>query len=89
MLTCRYFVTPSKDLHVHDDPGYMVDAIRCQANGWTVWVDGKCHVEGPYTKGDSKPSFIIIDYASLHIENHKERGERVCTQLTPRSNHSQ
>lgn len=55
MINCRYFVAPglSRGLHVHDDPGYVVDALRCQDNGWTVWVDGRCHIDGiPATSGD-------------------------------------
>ena len=67
MLTCRFFVGRgqplSAGLHVHDEPGHVVDALRCKDNGWTVWVDGECHVDGPASKGDSKASFnTIIDY---------------------------
>ncbi len=57
MFNCRFFVARnqplSSGLHVHDDPGHAVDALRCKDNGWTVWTDGECHVEGkPATSGD-------------------------------------
>jgi len=63
MINCRFKNDPIGGMHVHDDPGYVADALRCQANGWTVWVDNKCHVEGPYTMGDTPVHFnTIIDY---------------------------
>lgn len=73
MFNCRFFVAKgqplSRGLHVHDDPGYTVDALRCQDNGWTVWIDGECHVEDmPFTSGDPgpKPATTILDTVSRY-----------------------
>ena len=70
MFNCRFFVAPgqplNKGLHVHNDPGYTVDAIRCAANGWTVWEDGKCHVDSPPQSGDPG----VRPYTLIEVMNH-------------------
>jgi len=78
MLICRFFVSrsrpQSKGLYVYDEPGYANDVQRCLDNSWTVWTDGKCHIERPFTLGDSVVrNNTIIDAVNLVFKDHKER----------------
>ncbi len=63
MITCRYKNSPNSPgpSHVHDDPGSMVDAFRCEENGWEVHVDGTCyHPELAHSSGDIQVKFTTI-----------------------------
>ena len=56
MFNCRLLSSPNlpRTLHVHDDPGYVTDALRNHEIGWLVDINKCLAPDLPYQAGDSK-----------------------------------
>ncbi len=52
-VTCRIFTKGPQLLHVHDNPGLVVDAQRCADNGWKVDLFKCQRPDLLFTSGDS------------------------------------
>jgi len=61
MLTCRLFTHGPQLLHVHDNPGSITDANRCDANGWDVDVFKCQELDLPFTMGDGMRPIQVVD----------------------------
>lgn len=68
MFNCRVYDKPNgPKLHVHDDPGYTADALRCSQNGWLVSLDKCIDPETPFSDGD--PKFVVSTIINLVRRN--------------------
>lgn len=62
MYNCRFLDSPSlpKPLHIHDDPGYTVDALRGLHNGFAVALDECLAPDIPFVPGDRPNQFPVV-----------------------------
>lgn len=67
MFNCRYKESPTlpKPLHVHDNPGYVEDALRNRDLFDCVHLDVCLHPEVPFVQGDTEVVvYTVVD--ALH-----------------------